>query len=149
MDRRRKLTRLAELNAMQELQLMEVRVSLAGAVDELRLAGERVGACLRELGQCESEFDALLGGNLFDPDAMGRSGYAIMLAEDRLGASRDEEAQARRTESEMRIGWHRERQRLATIARQRRNLGRKSDRVSEDRASVDLLALAGARERVS
>ncbi len=91
---------------------MEVRVSLAGAVDELRLAGERVGAALCELDECESDFDALLGGDLFDPDAMGRSGYAIMLAEDRLGASRDEEAQARRIESEMRIGWHRERQRL-------------------------------------
>lgn len=149
MDRGRQLAQLVELDAMQRLQLVEARVSLAETIDALHLAGERVEAHLRDLGQYESDFDALLGGASFDPDAMRRAGHAIMMGEDRLAASREAEERARQAESEMRIGWHHERQRLAAIAQRRREVERKSAQAADDRAAIDALALADARERLA
>lgn len=149
MDRRRRLAKLVQLKTMQHLQLGEARVSLADAIDDLQVAGERIRDSARELDLREREFDAVLGGMVFDPDAMRRAGHAIMIAEDGLAETREDEARAQRVESDMRIGWHHERLRLAGIERRRRDAERKSAQIKEDKAGIDALALGAERERLS
>lgn len=146
MDRRRSLAALVRLSAIQHLQLAEARMDLAGAIDVHDVAKERAQDSVRECAWWESEFDNLLGCQTFDPEAVRRAGHAIMIAEEQVAERREAEAHAELAETVARTGWHRQRLRLAAIARQRRNVERKVAQVGEDRAAVDALSLATSRE---
>ncbi|NIJ36961.1 hypothetical protein FHR22_001645 [Sphingopyxis panaciterrae] len=149
MDRRRTLGKLTQLDTVQRLQLADARLSLADAMDGLRIAGERTCASVRELQLSETEFDGILSAISFDPDALRRAAHAIMIAEKKVTERREIEDLARQAERDKRTGWHQQRSRLSAIERQRRNVERKLAQIREDRAAIDALALAAERERGS
>lgn len=146
MDRRRSHTTLVRLSAIQHLQLAEARMALAAAIDARDVAKQQVQDSMRECAQRESEFDSLLRCPTFDPEAARRAGHAIMIAEEQVAERRGAEAHAELGEAEARTGWHRQRLRLAAIARQRRDAERKAAQIGEDRACIDALSLAAGRE---
>lgn len=147
MDRRRALSKLTQLDAVQRLQLAGARLSLADAMDGLRVAGERTRASVRELQLSETEFDHILVAISFDPDAMTRAAHAIMIAEEKVAERSEIEDMAWQAERDKRTSWHQERSRLSAIERQRRSVERKLAQIREDKAAIDALALAAERER--
>ncbi|KTE42950.1 hypothetical protein ATE62_04340 [Sphingopyxis sp. HIX] len=146
MDRKRHFAALTGLGAVQRLQVAAARAELADAMDALATKEEAAEASRRQLQTSERYYEDVLAAASFDPDAMRRAGLAILVAEDRLAETRDARHQAEAAEGAARAEWHGHRLRARAIGEHRRRMHRKLVQTAEDKAAVDLIALAASKE---
>ena len=145
MDRKRRFAALTGLGVVQQLQVAAARAELADALDALVTAEQATGKSRQQLQMSEADFAETLAAASLDPDAMRRAGFAILIAEDRLEQMADAQRQTEITEVAARAEWHGHRLRLRAIGEQRRHLHRKLVQMSEDKAAIDIMALAADR----
>jgi len=79
---------------------------------------------------------------------MRRAGLAILVAEERLAETCEARHQAEAAEDAARAEWHGHRLRARAIGEHRRRMHRKLVQTAEDKAAVDLIALAASRSPV-
>ena len=144
MDRKRHFRALTDLGAVQRLQVAAVRAELADAMHALATSEEDSEASRRQLQMSERDFNDTLAAASFDPDAMRRMGMTILIAEDRLAEACEAERQAGESEAAARNEWHGHRLRLRAIDGKRHQLHRKLVQTAEDKAVVDIMALAAS-----
>ena len=145
MDRKRHLAALTGLGEVQQLQVAAARAELADALDELVTAEEATGKSRQQLQMSETAYEETLAAASFDPDAMRRAGFAILMSEDRLEQMVDTQRRAEIAQVAARAEWHGHRMRLRAVGEQRRHLRRKLVQMSEDKAAIDIMALAASR----